>query len=182
MKRREQEQDNAEYSDVEIENDEVLDLKRAMQGIENEMRKALQSKKKQASILSKNYEAKREKLDSNLAENSSNRTKLASEFTKQMNSFINQIEVELEGYMEEEKKLSSFLKQRADHVKECHAVQSQRIKKIRMLQEQFQTSYEKLEKQQLNCIKEQAKELDNEMKTMKTKMIKDSVSCIDMFC
>lgn len=54
-----------------------------------------------------------------------------------MNLMIGQLEAEMDSLTQEETKLQQFLKQRAEHAKECQAIQAQRIKKMKMLQEQY---------------------------------------------
>ena len=64
---------SGEITDIEIESDEILDLKKAIHGIENEMRKALQNKKRQANNFTKAYKNKCEKLESTISEQTSDR-------------------------------------------------------------------------------------------------------------
>ena len=106
------------------------------------MRRAIQNKKKQASSFSRNCRSKCAKLEQLADEQAKDRSKISKEFSKQMQALVDQMQTELDSTNQEEQKLHSFLKQRMDYVRECQTIQTQRLKKMRALQDQYLKVFE----------------------------------------
>eukprot|EP00112_Aurelia_sp_Birch-Aquarium-sp1_P013418 Seg2847.2 transcript_id=Seg2847.2/GoldUCD/mRNA.D3Y31 product="Synaptonemal complex protein 3" protein_id=Seg2847.2/GoldUCD/D3Y31 len=102
------------------------------------------------------------------------RKKLVEEFTKQISSVFTQWESDLTKSKESEEKLENLLRQQHKSMQQHRVVQTQRIKAIRQLHDQYNKSLADLEKVHQNQQTNIQGEIRKDLSQLQKKMLKDT--------
>ncbi|XP_009464143.1 PREDICTED: synaptonemal complex protein 3 [Nipponia nippon] len=104
------------------------------------------------------------------------RQKLNHEFSQQFLTLFQQWDVDVQKAEEQEEKLANMFRQQQKVFQQARIVQSQRLKTIKQLYEQFLKSMEELEKSNENLLAGAQSELRKEMAMLQKKIMMDTVS------
>uniref|UniRef100_A0A8B9FH53 XLR/SYCP3/FAM9 domain-containing protein n=1 Tax=Amazona collaria TaxID=241587 RepID=A0A8B9FH53_9PSIT len=102
------------------------------------------------------------------------RQKLNHEFSQQFLTLFQQWDVDVQKAEEQEEKLANMLRQQQKVFQQARIVQSQRLKTIKQLYEQFLKSMEELEKSNENLLVGVQNELRKEMTMLQKKIMMDT--------
>ncbi|NXU38102.1 SYCP3 protein, partial [Drymodes brunneopygia] len=102
------------------------------------------------------------------------RQKLNHEFSQQFLALFQQWDVDVQKAEEQEEKLANMLRQQQKVFQQARIVQSQRLKTIKQLYEQFLKSMEDLEKSNENLLAGAQNELRKEMAMLQKKIMMDT--------
>ncbi|RMC03018.1 hypothetical protein DUI87_20211 [Hirundo rustica rustica] len=100
--------------------------------------------------------------------------KLNHEFSQQFLTLFQQWDVDVQKSEEQEEKLANMLRQQQKVFQQARIVQSQRLKTIKQLYEQFLKSMEELEKSNENLLAGAQNELRKEMAMLQKKIMMDT--------
>uniref|UniRef100_A0A8B9NDN3 XLR/SYCP3/FAM9 domain-containing protein n=1 Tax=Accipiter nisus TaxID=211598 RepID=A0A8B9NDN3_9AVES len=102
------------------------------------------------------------------------RQKLNHEFSQQFLTLFQQWDVDMQKAEEQEEKLANMFRQQQKVFQQARVVQSQRLKTIKQLYEQFLKSMEELEKSNENLLAGAQSELRKEMAMLQKKIMMDT--------
>ncbi|XP_032851813.1 synaptonemal complex protein 3 isoform X4 [Tyto alba] len=102
--------------------------------------------------------------------------KLNHEFSQQFLTLFQQWDVDVQKAEEQEEKLTNVFRQQQKVFQQARIVQSQRLKTIKQLYDQFLKSMEELEKSNENLLAGAQSELRKEMAMLQKKIMMDTVS------
>jgi len=102
------------------------------------------------------------------------RAKLQEEFGRQINAVYQQWETDIEKSKEQEEKLNTLFKQQQKQVQQSRIVQSQRLKTVRELCDQFSRSLDELDQQRESQQSSLQTDLKKEMSLLQKKILMDT--------
>uniref|UniRef100_A0A8C3JWZ0 XLR/SYCP3/FAM9 domain-containing protein n=1 Tax=Calidris pygmaea TaxID=425635 RepID=A0A8C3JWZ0_9CHAR len=102
------------------------------------------------------------------------RQKLNHEFSQQFLTLFQQWDVDVQKAEEQEEKLANMFRQQQKVFQQARILQSQRLKTIKQLYEQFSKSMEELEKSNENLLAGAQSELRKEMALLQKKIMMDT--------
>ncbi|XP_027631513.1 synaptonemal complex protein 3 [Tupaia chinensis] len=144
-----------------------------------DINKALIAKQKRLEMYTKaSIKTSNQKLDHVWKTQQDQRQKLGQEFSQQFMTVFEQWDLDMQKTEEQEEKLANLFRQQQKLFQQSRIVQSQRLKTIRQLYEQFTKSMEDLEKEHDNLLTGAQSELRKEMAMLQKKIMMETVSYI----
>ncbi|NXI80842.1 SYCP3 protein, partial [Rhipidura dahli] len=140
-----------------------------------DINKALLAKRKRLEMYTKaSLKTSNQKIEHVWKTQQEQRQKLNHEFSQQFLTLFQQWDVDVQKAEEQEEKLANMLRQQQKVFQQARIVQSQRLKTIKQLYEQFLKSMEDLEKSNENLLAGAQNELRKEMAMLQKKIMMDT--------
>ncbi|NWV85731.1 SYCP3 protein, partial [Dasyornis broadbenti] len=140
-----------------------------------DINKALLAKRKRLEMYTKaSLKTSNQKIEHVWKTQQEQRQKLNHEFSQQFLTLFQQWDVDVQKAEEQEEKLGNMLRQQQKVFQQARIVQSQRLKTIKQLYEQFLKSMEELEKSNENLLAGAQNELRKEMAMLQKKIMMDT--------
>ncbi|NXR31130.1 SYCP3 protein, partial [Zosterops hypoxanthus] len=140
-----------------------------------DINKALLAKRKRLEMYTKaSLKTSNQKIEHVWKTQQEQRQKLNNEFSQQFLTLFQQWDVDVQKAEEQEEKLANMLRQQQKVFQQARIVQSQRLKTIKQLYEQFLKSMEELEKSNENLLAGAQNELRKEMAMLQKKIMMDT--------
>ncbi|KAI3370951.1 hypothetical protein L3Q82_023503 [Scortum barcoo] len=137
--------------------------------------KVMQAKKKRLECLTKNYmKGSQHKLEQLWNNYHAQRQKMTQQYSQQVSSALQQWEAESQRAEEQEEKLNNLFRQQQKILQQARLVQSQKLKTVRELYEQFVKNMEDMEKSHESFLQGAQQELRKEMATLQKKILMDT--------
>ncbi|KAM7180428.1 synaptonemal complex protein 3 isoform 1-T5 [Macrochelys suwanniensis] len=142
-----------------------------------DINKALLAKRKRLEMYTKaSLKTSNQKIEHVWKTQQEQRQKLNQEYSQQFLTLFQQWDVDVQKAEEQEEKLVNMFRQQQKVFQQARIVQSQRLKTIKQLYEQFLKSMEELEKNHENLLAGAQNELRKEMAMLQKKIMMDTVS------
>ncbi|KAI1239247.1 hypothetical protein IHE44_0012361 [Lamprotornis superbus] len=142
---------------------------------EADINKALLAKRKRLEMYTKaSLKTSNQKIEHVWKTQQEQRQKLNHEFSQQFLTLFQQWDVDVQKAEEQEEKLANMLRQQQKVFQQARIVQSQRLKTIKQLYEQFLKSMEELEKSNESLLAGAQNELRKEMAMLQKKIMMDT--------
>ncbi|NXM69605.1 SYCP3 protein, partial [Serilophus lunatus] len=140
-----------------------------------DINKALLAKRKRLEMYTKaSFKTSNQKIEHVWKTQQEQRQKLNHEFSQQFLTLFQQWDVDVQKAEEQEEKLANMLRQQQKVFQQARIVQSQRLKTIKQLYEQFLKSMDELEKSNENLLAGAQNELRKEMALLQKKIMMDT--------
>ncbi|NXJ52986.1 SYCP3 protein, partial [Spizaetus tyrannus] len=140
-----------------------------------DINKALLAKRKRLEMYTKaSLKTSNQKIEHVWKTQQEQRQKLNHEFSQQFLTLFQQWDVDVQKAEEQEEKLANMFRQQQKVFQQARVVQSQRLKTIKQLYEQFLKSMEELEKSNENLLAGAQSELRKEMAMLQKKIMMDT--------
>ncbi|NXL69566.1 SYCP3 protein, partial [Leptocoma aspasia] len=140
-----------------------------------DINKALLAKRKRLEMYTKaSLKTSNQKIEHVWKTQQEQRQKLNHEFSQQFLTLFQQWDVDVQKAEEQEEKLANMLRQQQKVFQQARIVQSQRLKTIKQLYEQYLKSMEELEKSNENLLAGAQNELRKEMAMLQKKIMMDT--------
>ncbi|XP_065599266.1 synaptonemal complex protein 3 isoform X2 [Cyrtonyx montezumae] len=140
-----------------------------------DINKALLAKRKRLEMYTKaSLKTSNQKIEHVWKTQQEQRQKLNHEFSQQFLTVFQQWDVDVQKAEEQEEKLTNMFRQQQKVFQQARIVQSQRLKTIKQLYEQFLKSMEELEKNNENLLVGAQNELRKEMAMLQKKIMMDT--------
>ncbi|MEE6480077.1 hypothetical protein FKM82_012449 [Ascaphus truei] len=137
--------------------------------------KALLAKRKRLEIYTKaSLKTSNQKIEHVWKTQQDQRQKLSNEYSQQFVTLFQQWEVDVQKAEEQEEKFTAMFRQQQKLFQQARIVQSQRLKTIKQLYEQFLKSMDDLEKNHENLLTGAQNELRKEMAMLQKKIMMDT--------
>ncbi|NWT09810.1 SYCP3 protein, partial [Vireo altiloquus] len=141
----------------------------------SDINKALLAKRKRLEMYTKaSLKTSNQKIEHVWKTQQEQRQKLNHEFSQQFLTLFQQWDVDVQKAEEQEEKLANMLRQQQKVFQQARIVQSQRLKTVKQLYEQFLKSMEDLEKSNENLLAGAQNELRKEMAMLQKKIMMDT--------
>ncbi|NXA23703.1 SYCP3 protein, partial [Ibidorhyncha struthersii] len=141
----------------------------------SDINKALLAKRKRLEMYTKaSLKTSNQKIEHVWKTQQEQRQKLNHEFSQQFLTLFQQWDVDVQKAEEQEEKLANMFRQQQKVFQQARIVQSQRLKTIKQLYEQFSKSMEELEKSNENLLAGAQSELRKEMALLQKKIMMDT--------
>ncbi|NXU48661.1 SYCP3 protein, partial [Turnix velox] len=141
----------------------------------SDINKALLAKRKRLEMYTKaSLKTSNQKIEHVWKIQQEQRQKLNHEFSQQFLTLFQQWDVDVQKAEEQEEKLANMFRQQQKVFQQARIVQSQRLKTIKQLYEQFSKSMEELEKSNENLLAGAQSELRKEMALLQKKIMMDT--------
>ncbi|KAK1804376.1 hypothetical protein P4O66_020406 [Electrophorus voltai] len=145
--------------------------------------KAMQAKKKRLETFTKSsLKGSSLKLEQLWKTQHNQRQKLTHEYSQQVFSVLQQWESDVQKSEEQEEKLNNLFRQQQKLFQQARVVQSQKLKTIKELYEQFIKKMEEMEKSHEAFLQGAQMELKKEMALLQKKIMMDTVGAFTQFC
>ncbi|NWX42044.1 SYCP3 protein, partial [Steatornis caripensis] len=140
-----------------------------------DINKALLAKRKRLEMYTKaSLKTSNQKIEHVWKTQQEQRQKLNHEYSQQFLTLFQQWDVDVQKAEEQEEKLANMFRQQQKVFQQARIVQSQRLKTIKQLYEQFLKSMEELEKSNENLLAGAQSELRKEMAMLQKKIMMDT--------
>ncbi|NXP23896.1 SYCP3 protein, partial [Scytalopus superciliaris] len=140
-----------------------------------DINKALLAKRKRLEMYTKaSLKTSNQKIEHVWKTQQEQRQKLNHEFSQQFLTLFQQWDADVQKAEEQEEKLANMLRQQQKVFQQARIVQSQRLKTIKQLYEQFLKSMDELEKSNENLLAGAQNELRKEMAMLQKKIMMDT--------
>ncbi|NXD19172.1 SYCP3 protein, partial [Spelaeornis formosus] len=140
-----------------------------------DINKALLAKRKRLEMYTKaSLKTSNQKIEHVWKTQQEQRQRLNHEFSQQFLTLFQQWDVDVQKAEEQEEKVANMLRQQQKVFQQARIVQSQRLKTIKQLYEQFLKSMEELEKSNENLLTGAQNELRKEMAMLQKKIMMDT--------
>ncbi|KFU95793.1 Synaptonemal complex protein 3 [Chaetura pelagica] len=140
-----------------------------------DINKALLAKRKRLEMYTKaSLKTSNQKIEHVWKTQQEQRQKLNHEFSQQFLTLFQQWDADVQKAEEQEEKLANMFRQQQKVFQQARIVQSQRLKTIKQLYEQFLKSMEELEKNNENLLAGAQSELRKEMALLQKKIMMDT--------
>ncbi|KFW90626.1 Synaptonemal complex protein 3 [Phalacrocorax carbo] len=140
-----------------------------------DINKALLAKRKRLEMYTKaSLKTSNQKIEHVWKTQQEQRQKLNHEFSQQFLTLFQQWDVDVQKAEEQEEKLANMFRQQQKVFQQARIVQSQRLKTIKQVYEQFLKSMEELEKSNENLLAGAQSELRKEMAMLQKKIMMDT--------
>uniref|UniRef100_G1PGK5 Synaptonemal complex protein 3 n=1 Tax=Myotis lucifugus TaxID=59463 RepID=G1PGK5_MYOLU len=138
---------------------------------------ALNTKKKRLALYTKiSLKTSNQKIEHIWKTQQEQRQKLSQEYSQQFLTLFQQWETDIQNAKKQEEKLANLFQQQQQFFQQSRLGQSQRLKTIKQLYEQFIKSMEDLEKNSDTLVTDAQNELKNEMAMLQKQIMMDTVS------
>ncbi|KAF1548434.1 Synaptonemal complex protein 3, partial [Eudyptula albosignata] len=146
-----------------------------LKNVVSDINKALLAKRKRLEMYTKaSLKTSNQKIEHVWKTQQEQRQKLNHEFSQQFLTLFQQWDVDVQKAEEQEEKLANMFRQQQKVFQQARIVQSQRLKTIKQLYEQFLKSMEELEKNNENLLAGAQSELRKEMAMLQKKIMMDT--------
>ncbi|KAF1450069.1 Synaptonemal complex protein 3, partial [Spheniscus mendiculus] len=153
----------------------MIFLKKKKTNVVSDINKALLAKRKRLEMYTKaSLKTSNQKIEHVWKTQQEQRQKLNHEFSQQFLTLFQQWDVDVQKAEEQEEKLANMFRQQQKVFQQARIVQSQRLKTIKQLYEQFLKSMEELEKNNENLLAGAQSELRKEMAMLQKKIMMDT--------
>ncbi|NWS99864.1 SYCP3 protein, partial [Mionectes macconnelli] len=143
--------------------------------LKSDINKALLAKRKRLEMYTKaSLKTSNQKIEHVWKTQQEQRQKLNHEFSQQFLTLFQQWDVDVQKAEEQEEKLANMFRQQQKVFQQARIVQSQRLKTIKQLYEQFLKSMDELEKSNENLLAGAQNELRKEMAMLQKKIMMDT--------
>ncbi|XP_004675813.1 PREDICTED: synaptonemal complex protein 3 [Condylura cristata] len=140
-----------------------------------DINKALLAKRKRLELYTKaSIKTSNQKIEQVWKTQQEQRQKLSQDFSQQFLTLFQQWDLDVQKAEEQEEKLANIFRQQQKIFQQSRVVQSQRLKTIRQLYEQFMKSMEELEKNHENLLTGAQNELRKEMAMLQKKIMMET--------
>ncbi|NXT03094.1 SYCP3 protein, partial [Jacana jacana] len=140
-----------------------------------DINKALLAKRKRLEMYTKaSLKTSNQKIEQVWKTQQEQRQKLNHEFSQQFLALFQQWDIDVQKAEEQEEKLANMFRQQQKVFQQARIAQSQRLKTIKQLYEQFSKSMEELEKNNENLLAGAQSELRKEMALLQKKIMMDT--------
>ncbi|XP_060783000.1 synaptonemal complex protein 3 [Neoarius graeffei] len=140
-----------------------------------DINKAMQAKRKRLEAFTKSsLKGSNQKIEQLWKTQHSQRQKLTQEYSQQVLSVLRQWETDVQKSEEQEQKLNNLFQQQQKLFQQARVVQSQKIKTIKELYEQFIKNMEEMEKSHEAFLQGAQMELKKEMALLQKKIMMDT--------
>ncbi|KAM3608769.1 uncharacterized protein V6R79_004427 [Siganus canaliculatus] len=137
--------------------------------------KVMQAKKKRLEGLTKTYmKGSQHKLEQLWSHHHSQRQKLTQQYSQQVACALQQWEAEAQRAEEQEEKFNNLFRQQQKILQQARVAQSQKLKTVRELYEQFIKNMEEMEKSHDAFLQGAQQELRKEMASLQKKILMDT--------
>ncbi|XP_058252199.1 synaptonemal complex protein 3 [Hemibagrus wyckioides] len=137
--------------------------------------KVMQAKRKRLEAITKNsLKGSNQKIEQLWKTQHGQRQKLTQEYSQQMLSVLRQWEADVQKSEEQEERLNNLFQQQQKFFQQARVVQSQKIKTVKELYEQFVKNMEEMEKSQEAFFQGAQMELKKEMALLQKKIMMDT--------
>ncbi|XP_004417359.1 PREDICTED: synaptonemal complex protein 3 isoform X3 [Odobenus rosmarus divergens] len=162
----------------DFEKEDKKDLSGSEEDVtEADINKALLAKRKRLELYTKaSLKTSNQKIEHVWKTQQEQRQKLNQEYSQQFLTLFQQWDIDVQKAEEQEEKLANMFRQQQKVFQQSRIVQSQRLKTIRQLYEQFIKSMEDLEKNHDNLLTGAQNELRKEMAMLQKKIMMETVS------
>ncbi|GFO00115.1 synaptonemal complex protein 3 [Plakobranchus ocellatus] len=151
------------------------EMQKMLDGFGADISKTLSHKKKRMEQLTQSsLKSTNKKVEEIWRNQQQARGKLQDEFSKQINAVYQQWESDMEKSREQEEKLNTLFKQQQKLFQQSRIVQSQRLKTVRELSEQFVRGLEELDKTRESQHAALQSELKKEMQLLQKRILMDT--------
>lgn len=155
----------------------VMDVKSANGTNNADVNQVLFTKRKRLEMYAKaSFKSSNKKIENVWKTQREQRKKLNQEYSQQFVTLFQQWEMDIQKTGEQKQKLANFFRQQQKIFQQSRIVQSQRLKTIRQLHEQYTKSMEDLEKNHRNLVIDAQNELRNEIAMLRKKIMMETVS------
>ncbi|KFM13657.1 Synaptonemal complex protein 3 [Aptenodytes forsteri] len=159
----------------EVCNDVGGEVQNMLERFGADINKALLAKRKRLEMYTKaSLKTSNQKIEHVWKTQQEQRQKLNHEFSQQFLTLFQQWDVDVQKAEEQEEKLANMFRQQQKVFQQARIVQSQRLKTIKQLYEQFLKSMEELEKNNENLLAGAQSELRKEMAMLQKKIMMDT--------
>ncbi|KAL5006831.1 hypothetical protein ScPMuIL_015637 [Solemya velum] len=156
-------------------NDFGNEMQKMLECFGADVTKTLIAKRKRIENLTQNsLKSSNKKVDDIWKLQQSERNKLSDEYCRQLNSVFQQWESDLEKTKDQEEKLTGLFKQQQKLFQQARVVQSQRLKTIRQLQEQYSKGTSELDKYHMGMQTNIQGEMKKEMALLQKRILMDT--------
>ncbi|XP_006871158.1 PREDICTED: synaptonemal complex protein 3 [Chrysochloris asiatica] len=140
-----------------------------------DINKALLAKKKKLELYTQaSFKNSNQKIESVWKAQQEQRHKLSQEYSQQFQSLFQQWDMDMQKTEEQEEKLTNMFRQQQKIFQQCRIVQSQRLKAVKQLYEQFVKSMQEMENHHENLLSGAQNELRKEMAMLQKKIMMDT--------
>ncbi|KAJ8392343.1 hypothetical protein AAFF_G00077070 [Aldrovandia affinis] len=140
-----------------------------------DINKTMQAKRKRLEAYTKNsLKGSNQKLEQLWKTQQGQRQKLTKEYSQQVFTVLQQWEVDVHKSEEQEEKFNNFFRQQQKLFQQARIVQSQKLKTIKQMYDQFAKNMEEMEKSHESFLMGAQSELRKEMGLLQKKIMMDS--------
>ncbi|NXL62414.1 SYCP3 protein, partial [Chordeiles acutipennis] len=156
-------------------NEDTGEVQNMLERFGADINKALLAKRKRLEMYTKaSLKTSNQKIEHVWKTQQEQRQKLNHEFSQQFLTLFQQWDSDVQKAEEQEEKLANMFRQQQKVFQQARIVQSQRLKTIKQLYEQFLKSMEELEKSNENLLAGAQSELRKEMAMLQKKIMMDT--------
>ncbi|KAF6340563.1 synaptonemal complex protein 3 [Rhinolophus ferrumequinum] len=162
-------------SSAEIVEDMGGDVQNMLERFGADINRVLFTKRKKLEMYAKaSFKTSNKRIENVWKTQREQRKKLNQEYSQQFVTLFQQWEMDMQKIRERKKKLANLFRQQQKMFQQSRIVQSQRLKTIRQLYEQYTKSMEDLEKNHSNLVTDAQNELRNEMAMLQKKIMMET--------
>ncbi|XP_030677135.1 synaptonemal complex protein 3 isoform X3 [Nomascus leucogenys] len=155
------------------------EVQNMLEGVGVDINKALLAKRKRLEMYTKaSLKTSNQKIEHVWKTQQDQRQKLNQEYSQQFLTLFQQWDLDIQKAEEQEEKILNMFRQQQKILQQSRIVQSQRLKTIRQLYEQFIKSMEELEKNHDNLLTGAQNEFKKEMAMLQKKIMMETILCI----
>ncbi|XP_053572960.1 synaptonemal complex protein 3 [Bombina bombina] len=167
---------SASMSNQEVDEDHMGgEVQNMLERFGADISKALLAKRKRLEMYTKaSLKTSNQKIEHVWKTQQEQRQNLSNEYSQQFLTLFQQWEVDVTKSEEQEEKMTNMFRQQQKLFQQARIVQSQRLKTIKQLYEQFIKSMEDLEKSHENLLSNAQSELKKEMALLQKKILMDT--------
>ncbi|XP_078193254.1 synaptonemal complex protein 3 isoform X1 [Callithrix jacchus] len=164
-------------SSAGVVEDMGCEVQNMLEGVGVDINKALLAKRKRLEMYTKaSLKTSNQKIEHVWKTQQDQRQKLNQEYSQQFLTLFQQWDLDMQKAEEQEEKILNMFRQQQKILQQSRIVQSQRLKTIRQLYEQFIKSMEELEKNHDNLLTGAQNEFKKEMAMLQKKIMMETVS------
>eukprot|EP00074_Homo_sapiens_P055908 XP_005268979.3 synaptonemal complex protein 3 isoform X1 [Homo sapiens] len=153
------------------------EVQNMLEGVGVDINKALLAKRKRLEMYTKaSLKTSNQKIEHVWKTQQDQRQKLNQEYSQQFLTLFQQWDLDMQKAEEQEEKILNMFRQQQKILQQSRIVQSQRLKTIKQLYEQFIKSMEELEKNHDNLLTGAQNEFKKEMAMLQKKIMMETVS------
>ncbi|XP_032024775.2 synaptonemal complex protein 3 isoform X3 [Hylobates moloch] len=155
------------------------EVQNMLEGVGVDINKALLAKRRRLEMYTKaSLKTSNQKIEHVWKTQQDQRQKLNQEYSQQFLTLFQQWDLDIQKAEEQEEKILNMFRQQQKILQQSRIVQSQRLKTIRQLYEQFIKSMEELEKNHDNLLTGAQNEFKKEMAMLQKKIMMETILCI----
>ncbi|XP_078667701.1 synaptonemal complex protein 3-like isoform X1 [Branchiostoma floridae x Branchiostoma belcheri] len=153
------------------------EMKNLLESFGADISKTLSAKRKRLEMFTQSaVKASNHKVENTWMAQHSERTKLSGEYQTQVQTVMNQWESDIQKFKEQEEKLQNLFKQQQKLFQQQRIIQSQRLKTLRQLHDQYTKGMDELEQCHQDQQGSMQVELRKEMALLQKKILMDTAT------